>query len=45
MVLFHNDFSLGGEQPEQRILAYNNQLPVILQYFTNSATMQNVGVL
>ena len=31
-VLFHNDFPLVvGEQPEQRILAHNNQLPVASQ--------------
>ena len=26
-------------------MSYNNQLPVVLQYFTNIATMQNVAVL
>ena len=40
-VLFHNYFSLIGEQPEQRLLAYKqkNQLPVLQQYFTNIAAI------
>ena len=40
-------FSPSGEQPKQRTLAYtqNNQLPVMLQYFTNIAVTQSMGVL
>ena len=26
-------------------MSYNNQLPIVLQYFTNIAAVQNVGVL
>ena len=26
-------------------MSYNNQLPVVQQYFTNIAAIQNVGVL
>ena len=29
IVLFHKDFCASGEQPEQHILAHNNQLPVV----------------
>ena len=36
-----------GEQPENRKLPpenYHNQLPIVYQYFTNIAAMQNMGV-
>ena len=47
IVPFHKDFSPSGEQIEHRKLAhgYNNPLPVVWQYFTNIAAIQNVAVL
>ena len=47
-VLFHNNSSPGGEQPEHRKLARehdNNQVPIVQQYFTNIAAIPNVVVL
>ena len=44
IVLLHNGFSPGGEQPEQRVLAHtsrcDNQLPVVWQYFKISLLSQ-----
>ena len=44
IALFRNDFP-SGEQSEQRWLSHKNQLPVVEQYFTNIAAIQNMGVL
>ena len=43
IILFYNDFTLVVSSPDN--VYYNNQLPVVQQYFTNIVAIQNVGVL